>query len=116
MNCLMRRIAVLSLWVTALTIAPNARATFDGTVTFLGAITVPTCAVATSALTATESIPAVPTATQCTSSGTVTSVQYTTRIEPIADSERERLLSYFRNYLRAAHPAAKLRLITNVYD
>jgi hypothetical protein len=46
----------------------------------------------------------------------VTSVQYTTRIEPIADSERERLLSYFRNYLRAAHPAAKLRLITNVYD
>jgi hypothetical protein len=116
MNCLMREIAVFSLWITAMAIAPNAHATFDGKITFRGAITAPTCALATSAVTAIESIPAAPTTTQCTSSGTATSVQYMTRIEPIADSERERLLSYFRDYLRAAQPAATPRLITNVYD
>ena len=116
MNCLMREIAVFSLWVTTMAIASNAHATFDGKITFGGAITVPTCAVATSATTATESIPAAPTNIQCTSSGTTTSVQHTTRIEPITDSEQERLLSYFRDYLRAAQPAATPRLITNVYD
>jgi hypothetical protein len=114
MNCLMRKIAFFSLWITALAIAPNAHATSGGEIIFRGAITAPTCAGETLPVTETQSTPVA--RTQCTSSGTETSVQYTTRMEPIADFERERLLSYFRDYLRTAQPAAMPRLITNVYD